>query len=307
MTRIGIFYDFDLTLSEEFQQYPIFRHFWKNLQDTHGIKTMEEYWTLSGDCDFDVNYLQQMISDAPHVFEGLTNEKMEKEFGPQIKLSPGIPGWFPRTNKYAEGCAVDIEHHAISSGLAPLIKGTAAYPHFTSVHAAEFVEDENSICKIKRNVGSFNKVEIIKKLCKGKGLRTDLDINNYQVNYFNSIILGDGQSDKDMFRYIKQRGGVCICVFEPGDRAGYEKAKEKLGEDVHFIAPRDYSEESILERVVQEAIYDNANRDCDMDYDLIHRLELNQIRNPEIKKVALEHYNGCGLCQKRREHKAYFC
>ena len=156
-------------------------------------------------------------------------------------------------------------------------------------------------------ISPFRKVEYIKRICKGKDLYDNLELDEYHLNYDCALVFGDGQSDLDMFRYVHQRGGVAVGVFEKGNKEAYEKAVSKLGSSVNYIVPRDYSSDSILEKVVQESVNDIINRNCDMDYEIIHKVKLKQLRNQQIKDIVLDHLEKCDSCKMRSEAKFYFC
>jgi len=312
--KFGMFYDFDLTLTEEYQQFPIFRHFLTNLKKAYPhIKKPQDYWELAEKCDLGVGYMAQMVTDANNgVFPGLTNRLMVETFAPQIQLAPGIPEWFPSINSFGLNIAgEDPEHYIISVGIEPLIRGTSVAQHATSITSGEFIDDGNNITKIQSIVNPFEKVEFIKRIAKGGDLYSDLGMNQYHINYRNCIVFGDGETDKYMFRYIRGRGGIAICVFEKGNNAAFEKAKAKLGNkrsSVSFIVPRDYSLGSTLERVVQESLVLLQERDqhCDMDHTLVHDMIRKQIRNPEIEGIVKKHYEGCKWCQKLTTPNFYF-
>ncbi len=304
--NVGFFYDFDDTLTEEFQQYPIFRHFFKKLKKKHKLEKIEDYWKLCEQCDKGVGYMQQMLKDTPRVFSGLTNKMMEDVFAKDIKLSPGIPDWFPRINEFCKGTGINPEHHVISVGILPLIKGSAIYSYLNSVHSGEFHEDENNITKIKTIIEPFRKFEYLKRICKGADLYTDLSLDQYHINYFRTLTLGDGFTDRDILRFAHERGGIAIGVFEKGNRAAFERAQNNLGKSVNFIVPRDYTQGSVLERVTQESLYDIVHNGCDMDYILVHNFTKNQIRNKEVGEVVKRHLDSCGKCKKKLEPKFYF-
>mgnify|MGYP007066201332 CR=1 FL=1 len=313
MVRIGFIYDFDLTLSEEFQQYPIFREFAAQLKEVHGVSLPEEYWRLCNNSEMGVGWMQQLVKDAKAgVFPNLTNQRMRDHFASQIKLSPGLvtldgtANWFDRVNEYCQDNGSEGEHHVISVGVHPLIAGTAVFPNLTSLRSGTFNEDDSGIVDIKTIVDPFRKVEDVKSICKGTDLHEDLPLDRYHINYRNVIIFGDGQSDKDMFRYIRQRGGIAVAVFEEGNWQEYRKAIKNLGDSVNIIAPRDYSGGSTLDELIKEHVGKISSEICDMDYDLVHKFLLGQLRNDAVRTVVQGHYQDCGLCQERSELKAYF-
>ncbi|MBU1976022.1 MAG: hypothetical protein KKG59_06480 [Nanoarchaeota archaeon] len=305
--RVGFFYDFDLTLSEEYQQFPLFRHFTESLKEKYPwFEKPEDYWRLCQHCDLGVGYMEQMVTHVKNgVFSGLTNEQMESEFGPQIELSSGLPGWFPRMGDFCDSNYLDPEHHVISVGIDPLIRGTSIAPHLTSVTSGKFRGNSKGITKISNIVDPFQKVEVIKTICKGD-LYTDLALKDYHINYRHALVFGDGFTDRDMFRYIRQRGGIAICVFEPGNRPAYENAVHNLGGDgtlnssVTILAPRDYRAGSVLEEVTQEMLHNMVEREkhCDMDYLLVHSMLRGQLEHPQINEIVSGHYQDCKWCQK---------
>ncbi len=310
MVNVGFVYDFDLTLSEEFQQIPIFKVFADRLKQVHGITDFNDYWKLmdEDECNLDIGYMQQFLKDTPAIFWGLTNKRMEKEFGPQIQLSPGIPEWFEKINEHVRSLGLEPQHHVISSGIHHLVKGSAVAPHLSSIHAGEFLDDGTNMIKIKKSVHPFLKVACLKEICKGTDLYKDLAMNQYNINHEFVFVFGDGQSDRNMFRYVKEAGGRALAVFEKSNEKAFEVTKEKLAGDVNLIVPRDYRSDSTLMKVVQESLEEMAalaRGECDMDYSLVHCYKLKQLRSPEIAKIVEKHLSDCDICQNRLESKFY--
>jgi phosphoserine phosphatase len=308
MVQIGFFYDFDLTLSEEFQQFPLFREFFENLNRKYGIKNPEEYWSLCGRKDKSVGWMGQMLKDSNEIFGGLSNKRMQEKYGPQIKLAKGIPEFFSVIREDLKKKDFECEHHIISVGVDALIKGTSVFPEVDSIVSGEYEEDENGIIKIKNIVSEFRKVEHIKTICKGKGLHKDVAMNEYNINYKNAFVIGDGQSDVDMFRFILQRGGTAIAVFEPGSFEQYHNAVMLLGNSVNVIVPRDYSENSRIRKVINEIIQEKieAIGKCDMDYELVHNYQLGYIESEAVKEVIKKHLEECEYCKKKLKKRFYF-
>lgn len=307
--RIGIFYDFDRTLSEEEQQSPVIRYFMAELKKKpkDSVSSMEEYFELCNRSkDRILGWMQQFRDDSRELFGGLSNERMEKEFGPQIKLSAGLPEWFTRINYDCKNLDAEVEHHVISAGVDSLIRGTAIFPYLTSVQSGSYLEDEKGIFRINEAVNSFSKVARIKLICKGNNLHYDLPWDSYHINYQNGIVIGDGQSDIDMFRYIRQRGGISIGVFPKGDKDFFQKAKENLGNSISILAPRDYSHKSTLDIVVNKAIENIVKRKCQLDFEEVTKFCTRQMRDEERSKKIEEHLEGCEDCQRRITPVYYF-
>lgn len=315
--RVGLFYDWDLTLNEECPQLIIFRKYFSKLRDKYGINKPEEFWEIyhkSEHPELEVGYMEQMISDAKDVFEGLTNKIMEEEFASKTKLAPGLQDWFPRINQFAAEKGIELEHHVVSVGTLPLIKGTSISPYFTSINAGEFLDDGKSIYRIKKVVDSFRKVSIIKSICKGVDLHEDIPLEDYHILHRHSIVFGDGQSDRDMFRYIRQRGGFAIGVFEKDNGDKFDRlidvlnAEDPYKSSINIIAPRDYSKDSRIENKVKQILIQmkQSESKCDMDYEIVHNSKLNHLKNKEIIDIAEKHFKSCKFCRSRFYPKICF-
>jgi len=126
--KVGFFYDYDLTLTEEFQQTPIFRKYFGQLKEKYGINKIDEYWNLCSGKDKSVIWMEQFLKDAKTTFDHLTNKQMQEEFAPLVKLAEGLPSWFERIKQYASSLDVELENHVISAGIYPLIAGSKIFP-----------------------------------------------------------------------------------------------------------------------------------------------------------------------------------
>jgi len=313
---MGFFYDYDFTLTEEIQTFPIFRKYMKNLSAVYGISKPEEYWKLCEGTDMGIGYMEQIVLDAKGVFCDLTNKKMEQEFAKEVKLAEGLFNWFTRMNKFVLklGSGNKLEHHVISVGLLPLIRGSSVSSYVNSITAGEFLEKDGRIYKIKSIIDPFRKIESFKRICKGTNLHEDISIDKYHIKYRNAFTFGDGLSDIDLFRYARQRGAIVIAVFEPGNRKDFKKIKKltKINNPeesfVNLIVPRDYSKNSILNEVIQQKIYEmvEAEKHCDMTFELIHNWKLNHIENKGICSIVRKHFENCKYCQSKFYPAVYF-
>ena len=300
--NVACIYDFDLTLSEEYQQFPILRKFAKEIERKHGLTRIEDYFNrLCGrqGIDIGVGAMQQILLDCQDIFTGITNESMKTVYAPQIQLSPGLPDWFPRTTSYAEQQGLDLEHHVVSAGFTPLIAGTIIAPYLTSIRSGTFLEGPAGLEKIKHIVDPNSKREEIIEICKGQDVHEDLSIDQYHLTYDNVIVFGDGQSDQRKFNFIRERGGLAIGVYKKGDEQDLARAQRDLGGRVHYLVPRDYSAGTPLEEVVQQGLETMAKRTCTFDYRLIHALQRYHLRHPELTEVASRHLEWCNDCQER--------
>ena len=302
MKHVGLIYDFDMTLSEEYQQEPLLRKFSKEIKEKYGIEDIENYFSTlcSGQgIDICVGAMQQILIDSKNLFGGLTNQQMRKEFAPLVKLSTGLPEWFDRIDEYIAELNLDSTHHIVSAGFVPLIEGSPIAPYLSSIHAGNFIEDKDGINLISHIVDPYNKMREITHICKGEGREDSrLAIDEYEINYDHVIVFGDGKSDKSMFNFVRERGGYAIGVYQKYDDSSMRKALELIG-NVNFIVPRDYSAGSRLEEVSKVALKQISKRNCTYDYRLVHALKLKQLRHSELINLTSSHLNSCDDCSER--------
>ncbi len=305
--RVGFFYDYDMTLTEECQQFPIFRKFFPELKKKYGIKNINEYRNLCNGGDIGAGWMGQFLKDSKEIFNNLTNEQMKQEFAPKTKLAPGLSTWFERVGNVASSLGIELEHHVISVGISALIEGSAISPYLTSIVSGKFRDDGKGIYKIESIIEPFRKVESLKTICKGGDLHKDFSLEDYYINYRKAIIFGDGLSDKDWFRYTKQRGGYAIALFGKGDIDSFNKCVSYLGAEnpfnssVNFILPRDYRTDSNLEKKTFQILKDisESEKKCDMDWELVNNWKLNHIRNQDVINAIKKHFDSCKYCQNK--------
>ena len=69
------------------------------------------------------------------------------------------------------------------------------------------------------------------------------------------IFVGDGDTDIPAMKMVRHQGGHSIAVFDPAKwqiAASQDKIHRLIAEDrVHFVAPADYSEGSLLSVTIQ--------------------------------------------------------
>ncbi len=304
--RVGIIYDFDLTLSEEYQQYPLLRKFSRQITEKYGgdcgIESIDDYFRIlcgSHDIDVGIGAMQQVLKDAQDIFKGLTNAAMREVYAPQIRLSPGLPEWFPRINDYGAVLGLEVEHHVVSAGFAPLIEGTGLAPYLTSIRSGNFLDDGEKITHIRSIIDPNNKREEIIKICKGRGLHEELPIGGYHINYDNLIVIGDGQSDRRKFNFVTELGGDAMGVYRPGDETALESARKELEGRVRYLLPRDYREGNSLDVTLRKLLRRKASRRCTFDYRLVHALKREQLRHSELIQITGKHLANCTDCLER--------
>ncbi len=307
MKKIGFIYDFDLTLSEEYQQMPLFRKYTDNIRKEYNISHEDYFSELCKGTDIGVGSLEQMLNDVKSgILQNVTNQTMRDVYGPQIELAKGLPNWFERVNRKVENLGYQASHHVVSAGCTPFVEGTDIAPYLDSICAGEYLDDIQGIKKIKKVVEPNNKTAEIRKICKGTGINQDLPIDDYAINYDHVILFGDGESDKRMFNFIRERGGYAIGVYGKNNKPSLDKTKRDLKGRVNFILPRNYSISSIIEDITMQLIDKIKDRTCDFDYRMVHALSLDHLRNDHLIDLTSKHLSGCDDCRQRNRETLIF-
>ena len=274
----------------------------------HITKPEEYFPVLCDGIDIGVGAMQQILLDAEDVFEGLTEKAMREEFGPNIKLAYGQPEeWFKRIYAFASTCGIDPVSHCISGGILPLIQGTALSTYFTSIHAGDFEYDVSGrIVKIKHVVDPYNKGDILVGICKGGRAEGSIRFESYALNYDHLFIFGDGDSDKTIMNFGRERGAIPIGLYTAGDEESFERAKRELTYCTRYIVPRDYSSGAPLEQVVQISLIRMVQSSCKFDYRMISSLKQGHLRDNNLVKVTEKHLAKCPECQERNKPTEYY-
>ena len=133
----AVMYDFDKTLSpRDMQEYGFIpqvglepKAFWDECENTMKSENMDQI----------LAYMYVMCKKARGKML-LTHDTL-RSLGSGVELFPGVESWFSRIDAYAESKGLKPEHYIISSGLKPIIEGTAIADRFYRIYAAEFVEE----------------------------------------------------------------------------------------------------------------------------------------------------------------------
>lgn len=253
---LAICYDFDKTLSPD------------DMQAQGYIQSVgwdiAEFWTksnrLASDNDMDQNlaymYLMKQEAEGKTLF---TKENLAS-YGAQVKLFPGVEGWFERIRAYGRERGVTVEHYIISSGLKEMIEGTsvARAGAFERIYASSFYYNEHGVAVWPAQVVNYTgKTQFLFRIEKGV-----LDVNDSAVNdsfppdkirvpFRNMVYIGDSDTDIPCMKLVNTYGGHSIGVYnaETKDKA---KVYKMLRENrIKYFAPADYSEGSELDALVK--------------------------------------------------------
>ena len=256
---VAICYDFDKTLSPDDMQAQGFIQklgyeigdFWKK---SNGF-------AIKNDMDQNLAYMFTMKTESAG--KVLFTKTELAKFGSEVKLFPGVEGWFERIRKYGEGKGVIVEHYIISSGLKEMIEGTsiAKKGAFKKIYATSFYCDENGVAVWPAQVVNYtNKTQFLFRITKGV-----LDVNDSAVNEFfpesdlrvpfrNMIYLGDSDTDIPCMKLVKTRGGYSIGVFNSKTNDRTKVHKMTRDSRIDYFVPADYSEGTELDNLIKTII-----------------------------------------------------
>lgn len=250
---IGIIYDFDRTLaSEDLQNFSFI--------PSLGLKP-EEFWektnqnSLKYGMEKILSYMYMMIEESKKRGVGLTKEYLYS-LGKSVRFFPGLETWFKRINTYGEEQGVTVEHYIITSGTKEIIEGTKIAKEFTKIFGCEFLfsEDTKAAFWPKIAINYTMKTQYFFRIAKGIFNQADDDKVNERtkekrIKYRNIIYIGDGLTDVPAMLMAKENGGKSIAVYPKHQE---EKAKTLVQDErVNFICEADYSQHSLLEKVVK--------------------------------------------------------
>jgi len=266
--KIALIFDFDITLSPNFQQKVLFDH-WGMSED--------EFWTKSrtnqaNGYDMEHSYLKALVDlgNEDDKYK-LSNDDLY-EFGKQVELYDGLSckdgerSIFDdltdmlNEDKYKEH-DIQLECYCISGGLYPMIKGAFEAnkidKYFKDIFACVMDEDKDGYINFpKETVGHTIKTQKIFMISKGvlpslNSNPNDVNklISSYRVPFENMIFLGDGQTDIPAFSLLNQYGGTSIAVYrEEKNKDGSidEKATSKNYEAGYKLAIESKRAEQLL-------------------------------------------------------------
>ena len=256
---VAICYDFDKTLSPDDMQAQGFIQklgyeigdFWKK---SNGF-------AFKNDMDQNLAYMFTMKTESAG--KVLFTKTELAKFGSEVKLFPGVEGWFERIRKYGEEKGVIVEHYIISSGLKEMIEGTSIAKNgaFKKIYATSFYCDENGVAVWPAQVVNYtNKTQFLFRITKGV-----LDVNDSAVNEFfpesdlrvpfrNMIYLGDSDTDIPCMKLVKMRGGYSIGVFNPKTNDRTKVHKMTRDSRIDYFVPANYSEGTELDNLIKTII-----------------------------------------------------
>ncbi len=272
---IACIWDFDKTLIPDYMQSPLFRRygvdeatFWA---ETNALT--EQYRKRGYHLAGELGYLNHLLTYVrAGVMSGLNNQILF-DCGAEIAFYPGLPEFFARAKdfvrekpKYVEH-EISLEHYIVSTGIAPMVRGSAIAKHVDGVWACEFVENplqpgflkqrefsleaKSEIAQIGMVIDNTTKTRAIFEINKGTNRNKAIDVNSKmaaedrRVPLQNMIYIADGPSDVPSFSVVKSGGGRAYAVYNPEKPAEFEQNDRLLQSGrIHGYGPADYTAKS---------------------------------------------------------------
>lgn len=253
---VALIYDFDGTLSPG------------NMQEFGFIqaieKSPEKFWKMSDEIAIDqdasniLSYMKLMFDEARN--KGIRLRKKDfQNFGRKVELFSGVKEWFQLTKRYGKEHGVTVEHYINSSGLAEIIEGTPIAGEFKRIFACSFLYDENGEAVWPGVAVDYTaKTQFLFKINKGiLSIRDNKLVNESQsedkkrIPFPHMVYFGDGQTDVPCMKIVKMFGGHSIAVYNPEIPDKKASARKLLKQErVNFIAPAEYTEDSLNYKIV---------------------------------------------------------
>jgi 2-hydroxy-3-keto-5-methylthiopentenyl-1-phosphate phosphatase len=248
----AIMYDFDKTLSPRDMQEYAFIPELKMENDVFWAKCRQ--MILDNKMDQILAYMYVMLREAKG--KKLLNRDEFHKLGKSVVLFEGVATWFHRIDQYALKQGLALEHFIISSGLKEIIEGTKIAKHFKEIYAAEFCYDESGAPVWPAMAVNFtSKTQFLFRINKGvldvtqnEALNEYTPENKRRIPFANMIYIGDGLTDVPCMKLTKTNGGHSIAVYQ-GERSAMVN-RMLLQRRVDFVAPADYSKDSLMEGIV---------------------------------------------------------
>lgn len=255
---IAMVYDFDGTLSPQpMQEYTVLPEL--------GIQA-DDFWkevskeTRDSESEGMLVYMRLLLEKAEQKKIHIGKRDLAK-LAKGIEYFPGVETWFDRINSFVKDKgdgAVKVEHYIISAGMREILDGISIRKYFTNIFASEYHFNHHGVAVFpKQLITDTSKTQFLFRINKGRQKLTD-NINQHMpehkrpIPFSNIVYIGDGLTDVPSMTVTKGSGGHTIAVYKKKSRKGLDVCKELLSaQRVHFIAPADYSEGSLLEKRVQ--------------------------------------------------------
>ncbi len=275
-TVIAIVWDFDKTLIPGNMESPLFAHYGVNERDFWSeVDGLHDFYLSNGAerVNDDTLYLNHIL-EYVHAgrFKGLNNALLHR-LGAELTYHPGMPEFLASSREAIEADPVyskldiSLEHYIVSTGLRPMIEGSAIRPYVEDVWACEFIEarhppgyagprqeqlfTDREIHSLAYVIDNTSKTRALFEINKGTNRAPEIHVNSAiprelrRVPFANMIYVADGPSDVPAWSVVRSEGGRTLGVYQRGSRAQFEQISQLQRDGrIHTFAEADYRPES---------------------------------------------------------------
>lgn len=273
---IAVVWDFDKTLIPGNMQTPLFRRYGVDEQAFWAeVDGLREFYLAHGArrVNDDLLYLNHILEYVrAGVFRDLSNDVLH-ELGAELTFHPGMPEFLATLRAVVEDdpayarAEIHLEHYVVSTGLRPMIEGSAIRPFVDDVWACEFIEaphppgyrspeqrqlfPHQRITALGYEIDNTSKTRALFEINKGTNKRPEIHVNSHlpaelrRVPFENMIYIADGPSDVPAWSVVRANGGLAFGVYQRGRLAQFEQitALQREGR-IHAFAEADYRPDS---------------------------------------------------------------
>jgi hypothetical protein len=295
-TVIAVVWDFDKTLIPGNMQTPLFARYGVDEQTFwEEVDALRDFYLAHGarrvaDDSLYLNHILEYVRAG--VFKGLSNALL-RELGAELNFHPGIPEFLGRLRASVEDdlafrrADITVEHYIVSTGLRPMIEGSAIRPYVDDVWACEFIEAHHppgyakpeqrqlfpsrEITALGYQIDNTSKTRALFEINKGTNKRPEIHVNSHlphelrRVPFAHMIYVADGPSDVPAWSVVSANGGRAFGVYQRGSLAQFEQISTLQRDGrIDAFAEADYQPDStaylwltsevrrIAERIVED-------------------------------------------------------
>lgn len=285
---IAIIWDFDKTLSPQYMQAPLFRHFHLDEKAFWSeVNALPSFYARAGiHVTQDTCYLGHLLTYVQRGLMPGLNNALLRELGRDIQFYPGVVSLFGRLasvleeSRYREG-DLRLEHYVVSTGLAEMIRGSEIAPYLAGIWASEFIEtpaqpgedllagvpQAGPISQIAGFLDNTTKTRAIFEINKGVNKEPRISVNDMipeeerRVPMRNMIYVADGPSDIPSFSVVRKHGGLTFAVYDPSSDEQFAQADQlQKTARVDACGPADYREGSHTDKWLRQQVRNIATR-----------------------------------------------
>jgi hypothetical protein len=275
-TVIAVVWDFDKTLIPGNMQTPLFekygvdeRAFWDEVDGLRDFYLAHGARRVADDALY-LNHILEYVRAG--TFKGLSNATLT-ELGADLTFHPGIPEFLGTLRASVEDdptfqrADITLEHYVVSTGLRPMIEGSAIRPYLEDVWACEFIETHHppgyakpeqrqlfpsrEITALGYQIDNTSKTRALFEINKGTNKRPEIHVNSHlphelrRVPFEHMIYIADGPSDVPAWSVVSANGGRAFGVYQRGSLAQFEQISTLQRDGrIHAFAEADYTPDS---------------------------------------------------------------